>query len=110
QGHHQYEDEFHGSDVRHVQLQSLVAHARAAFGRTSTVRGPAPNGSERRRVGYVRPTQPKGTPMAFLMTHFWPGATMEQYRASVAVVHPAGGLPEGQIHHAAGPTEGGVLI
>ncbi len=48
--------------------------------------------------------------MPFLMTHFWPGATMEQYRASVAVVHPEGGLPEGQIHHAAGPTEGGILI
>jgi hypothetical protein len=48
--------------------------------------------------------------MAFLMTHFWPGATMDQYRASVAVVHPAGGLPDGQVYHAAGTTEGGVLI
>ncbi len=48
--------------------------------------------------------------MAFLMTHFWPGATMEQYRASVAEVHPAGGLPDGQVYHAAGPTEGGILI
>ena len=48
--------------------------------------------------------------MAYLMVHFWPGATEEQYRANVAVVHPAGGLPEGQIHHVAGPTEGGMLI
>jgi hypothetical protein len=48
--------------------------------------------------------------MAYLITHFWPGATEEQYNKTVAVVHPAGGLPEGQIYHAAGPTEGGMLI
>ena len=48
--------------------------------------------------------------MAYLMTHFWPGATAEQYNATLAEVHPDGGLPEGQIYHAAGPTEGGMLI
>jgi hypothetical protein len=48
--------------------------------------------------------------MAYLMTHFWPGGTEEQYRASIEVVHPPGGLPEGQLYHAAGPSEGGVLI
>jgi len=48
--------------------------------------------------------------MAYLMTHFWPGGTEQQYRAMEAVVHPPGGLPEGQIYHAAGPTEGGILI
>lgn len=48
--------------------------------------------------------------MAYLMTHFWPGGTEEQYRSMQAAVHPAGGLPAGQIHHAAGPTEGGYLI
>ena len=48
--------------------------------------------------------------MAYLMTHFWPGATEEQYRATVAVVHPPDGLPAGQTYHAAGPTEGGWLI
>ena len=48
--------------------------------------------------------------MAYLITHFWPGATEDQYRATVAAVHPPDGLPEGQTHHAAGPTEGGVLI
>jgi hypothetical protein len=37
--------------------------------------------------------------MAYLMTHFWPGATEEQYRASLAVVHPPDGLPAGQIYH-----------
>jgi len=48
--------------------------------------------------------------MAYLMTHFWPGATEDQYRATVGVVHPPGGLPAGQLYHAAGPTEGGILI
>lgn len=48
--------------------------------------------------------------MTYVMTHFWPGATEDQYRATVDAVHPPGGLPEGQHYHAAGPTEGGVLI
>ena len=48
--------------------------------------------------------------MAYLITHFWPGGTEDQYRATVAAVHPAGGLPNGQTYHAAGPTEGGILI
>jgi len=48
--------------------------------------------------------------MAYLLTHFWPGGTEDQYNATIAVVHPAGGLPEGQTSHAAGPTEGGILI
>jgi hypothetical protein len=49
--------------------------------------------------------------MAYLITHFWPGGTDEQYRATLAAAHPAGGgLPDGQIHHAAGPTDGGYLI
>lgn len=48
--------------------------------------------------------------MTYLMTHFWPGGTVDQYNAMLAVVHPADGLPEGQLHHAAGPTDGGILI
>jgi hypothetical protein len=48
--------------------------------------------------------------MAYLMTHFWAGGTEEQYRTQLAAVHPAGGLPEGQLYHAAGPTDGGMLI
>lgn len=48
--------------------------------------------------------------MTFLLTHFWPGATEEQYRTMIAAVHPADGLPDGQVYHAAGPTEGGYLI
>ena len=48
--------------------------------------------------------------MTYILTHFWPGATEEQYRAEVASVHPDGGLPKGQLYHAAGQAEGGVLI
>ena len=48
--------------------------------------------------------------MAYLMTHFWPAGTEAQYRAMTAVVHPASGLPAGQLQHAAGPTDGGFLI
>jgi hypothetical protein len=48
--------------------------------------------------------------MAYLQTHFWPGATEQQYNTTVAVVHPAGGLPEGQVYHAAGPVDDGILI
>jgi hypothetical protein len=33
-----------------------------------------------------------------------------RYRKPVAVVHPSDGLPPGQAHHAAGETQGGVLI
>jgi hypothetical protein len=47
--------------------------------------------------------------MAYLMTHFWPGGTEDQYHAMLSVVHPDG-LPAGQVYHAAGPTEGGFLI
>jgi hypothetical protein len=48
--------------------------------------------------------------VAYLLMHFWPGGTVEQYRATLAAVHPADGLPDGQLHHAAGPTDGGFLI
>ena len=48
--------------------------------------------------------------MSYILTHFWPGATEEQYREEIASVHPEGGLPKGQIYHAAGNTDGGVLI
>lgn len=48
--------------------------------------------------------------MSYLMVHFWPGGTEEQYRSMVEVLHPGGELPEGQTHHAAGPTDGGFLV
>ncbi len=48
--------------------------------------------------------------MAYMIHHFWPGGTEAQYNATVAVVHPPDGLPEGQIYHAAAQTADGVLI
>jgi hypothetical protein len=48
--------------------------------------------------------------MAYMIHHFWTGATEAQYNATVAVVHPAEGLPEGQIYHAAGRTDDGIPI
>ena len=49
--------------------------------------------------------------MAYGVVHFFEGATKEQYDASIAAVHPAdGGLPPGQLFHAAGPSEGGWSI
>jgi hypothetical protein len=45
------------------------------------------------------------------IVHFFPGGTKEQYEASLAAVHPGEGrLPEGQIFHAAGTSEGGWTI
>ncbi len=48
--------------------------------------------------------------MAYLLTHFWPGGTEDQYQAMAAAVHPPDRLPDGQTFHAAGPTDGGYLI
>jgi hypothetical protein len=49
--------------------------------------------------------------MTYLITHFFEGGTQERYDAIVAEAHPAdGSLPEGQLHHFAGPTEGGFLV
>ena len=48
--------------------------------------------------------------MTFLVTHFFEGGTGEQYRAVIDAAHPGGGLPAGQLYHAAGPTDGGWLI
>jgi hypothetical protein len=53
----------------------------------------------------------RGTLMAYGVVHFFPGATREQYDASIAAVHPAdGSLPQGQTFHAAGASEGGWTI
>jgi hypothetical protein len=48
--------------------------------------------------------------MSYLITHFYEDGTKEQYDAVVEAVHPPGGLPAGQVYHAAGPTGGGWLI
>lgn len=44
------------------------------------------------------------------IVHFFPGGTQANYEAAIAVVHPADGLPKGQIFHAAGPSDGGWTI
>ena len=49
--------------------------------------------------------------MAYGVVHHFPGGTKEQYEASIAAVHPGPGkLPEGQVFHAAGPSEGGWTV
>lgn len=48
--------------------------------------------------------------MAYLLTHFWPGGTEEQYRATLAAAGEAAGGPPPEQIHAAGPAEGGFLI
>jgi len=49
--------------------------------------------------------------MAYGVVHKFAGGTKEQYEASIAAVHPAGGgLPEGQLYHAAGPSADGWTI
>jgi hypothetical protein len=48
--------------------------------------------------------------MAYGIVHQFAGGTREQYEASIGAVHPGGGLPEGQVFHAAGPSEGGWTI
>lgn len=49
--------------------------------------------------------------MAYGIVHFFPGGTREQYEASIAAVHPdRSTLPQGQIYHAAGPSDGGWTI
>jgi hypothetical protein len=48
--------------------------------------------------------------MAFAITHFFPNGTNEQYDASLEKVHPGGRLPDGQIFHVAGMTQGGFII
>ena len=49
--------------------------------------------------------------MAYGVVHHFPGGTSEQYEASIAAVHPsASELPDGQIFHAAGASDGGWTI
>ena len=48
--------------------------------------------------------------MKFAIINHFPGGTKENYEASIAAVHPANGLPDGQIFHAAGASPGGWTI
>ena len=44
------------------------------------------------------------------MIHRFRGGTQAQYEASLAAVHPEGGLPKGQVHHMAGPSDDGWTV
>ena len=48
--------------------------------------------------------------MAYAVVHHFPGGTQDQYQASIAAVHPDGGLPAGQVSHVAGPSADGWVI
>ncbi len=49
--------------------------------------------------------------MAYGVVHKFAGGTKEQYEASIAAIHPAGGaLPDGQLYHVAGPSAEGWTI
>jgi hypothetical protein len=48
--------------------------------------------------------------MAYGVVHKFAGGTKAQYEASIAAVHPADGLPDGQLYHAAGPSSDGWTI
>jgi hypothetical protein len=48
--------------------------------------------------------------VAYGIVHQFPGGTKEQYEASIAAVHPNGGLPEGQLFHASGQSADGWTI
>jgi hypothetical protein len=48
--------------------------------------------------------------MAYAIVHHFAGGTQAQYEATLAAVHPNGGLPAGQTYHAAGPSEDGWTV
>jgi hypothetical protein len=49
--------------------------------------------------------------MAYAVVHRFAGGTEDEYRASIAAVHPTdGNLPDGQVLHVAGPTDDGWTI
>ncbi|MGD0876033.1 MAG: hypothetical protein ABSA14_13755 [Acidimicrobiales bacterium] len=49
--------------------------------------------------------------MAYGVVHHFEDGTKEQYEASVAAVHPSdGSLPDGQVFHAAGPSDDGWTV
>ena len=49
--------------------------------------------------------------MAYAITHHFPGGTKEQYEATLrAVLSSRERLPEGQIFHAPGPSDGGWTV
>ena len=63
------------------------------------------------RSGQGNQTFREGKHMTYGVVHKFAGGTKEQYEASIAAVHPeGGGLPEGQLYHAGGPSADGWTI
>ena len=48
--------------------------------------------------------------MKYVIVNDFENGTREQYDATVAVVHPPGGLPAGQTRHYAGPSASGWVV
>ncbi len=48
--------------------------------------------------------------MAYAITHRFKDGSKEDYEATIAVVHPPDGLPEGQTFHFAGETDDGWIV
>lgn len=48
--------------------------------------------------------------MAYAIINRYAGGTRQQYESVVEVVHPADGLPPGQLHHFAGPIASDWLV
>jgi hypothetical protein len=62
------------------------------------------------RHSEVTPEPKERTVMSYLLTHFWPGGSEEQYQATLAAATEAAGGSIPETFHAACVTEGGVLI
>lgn len=49
--------------------------------------------------------------MPYVISHFFPSGTSEQYEAAMRAMHGAlGRIPDGQIVHVAGPVPGGFQV
>ena len=81
------------------------------IGRSSVESAGIPPGDRRARRTQRPGKRIGGNHMAYGVVHRFAGGTREQYEASIAAVHPpGGGLPEGQLFHAAGPSADGWTI
>ena len=77
----------------------------------SVQRSPCGRGTE--RAGShpaVDPRTNEGTAMSYLLSHFWPGGTEDQYQTTLAAATEAAGGSIPESFHAACLTDGGVLI
>jgi hypothetical protein len=66
--------------------------------------------SGRSRFRADRQTKRRDRVVSYLLSHFWPGGTEEQYQATLAAATEAAGGTIPETFHAACVTDGGVLI